>query len=121
MRFGCVLLGTVALAWASCGGGETSLRVTLTGEVDPSTVRVSLWDEYGQLLRDHALPASPAALPGDLVILVADGAKVRIEAAAMRAQARANGIGRAVAEAHQQTDVALALATPAGAIATATA
>jgi hypothetical protein len=110
-----VIGGLIACALAACGGsGETSLRLVLRGDVDASTVRVSLYDAHGTLFRNQALPAkADLHLPGDLVILVQPGASLRLSAVARAStHGYASAVGRIKAAADTQTEVDLKLIQP---------
>jgi hypothetical protein len=102
---------TIACALTACGSGETSLRVTVRGDADESTLRVSLYDQHGELLQNQA-PPEHASLPGDLVILVPPDAKLRLYAVAKQNHDPTDGIARVTAPAGSETHVDLALAQP---------
>jgi hypothetical protein len=106
-----LLLWTIACALTACGSGETSLRVTVSGDADETTLRVSLYDQHGELFHNQA-PPDHASLPGDLVILVAPDSKLRLYAVAKQNHDSADGIARATAPAGSETHVDLALVQP---------
>jgi hypothetical protein len=110
MRARLVVVSVVALA--ACGGGSPSLRVTLAGDVDLSTLKLSLYDQHGALLRDQQLPMEATEqLPGDLVILVTPGASLRLHARGRHEHDPADGIARAQA-ADGEIAVSLKLVMP---------
>lgn len=105
------MLWTIACAVTACGSGETSLRVTVRGDADESTLRVSLYDQHGELFHNQA-PPEHASLPGDLVILVPPDSKLRLYAVAKQNHDWTDGIARVSAPAGSETRVDLALAQP---------
>jgi hypothetical protein len=95
-----------------CGGGAAALRVALSGDVDPDTVRMSLYDPHGVVFHDRSLPdRDHAELPGDLVILVAPNAPLRLYARAKHDGDSADGIVRVTSQSGE-IPVELKLSTP---------